>query len=86
MYRCTPEVEVVDEERPGAGVSGKRVDANRRPAPARSPPRGSFSPARCRAGTLKLGNFCRALPGRKHDPDRRSLPELAFDFNAAAMF
>ena len=35
---CTPEVEVVDEERPWAGVSGKRVDANRASSPGAQPP------------------------------------------------
>ena len=29
VLRCTPEVEVVEEEQPWAAVSGKRVGANR---------------------------------------------------------
>ncbi|GEM_PF-3742917 len=33
MFGRTPEVAVLDEERPRAGVSGKRGDANRQAAP-----------------------------------------------------
>ena len=65
-----------DEERPGAGVNGKRVDENQASRRRTAHPAGSFSPGAKSSGDLDAGGrrrmkpvVCRALPDRKYDPD-----------------